>query len=413
MHYGPNDTITGKILLAYSAHNSLVNRSAPTATLFGPLHIHVILHGRIRVKVRKGDSHRLPSDHSVDLFRHASSVHRGTLKAEAGNTFEYPFAINFPQPAIDIYGKKGSYAELMAKGDSRGLLPLSFGTIFIDHPDVVDISVCYRVGCQIGMPGIDVKTVGPEGDSRPIILYGLPRPTRALVTGHRATSQSTARVQNEYLLPEDQRPQGFKQKAKAIFTSSHFPEFATDVKIAYQQYIYPGQKLKFDIVLRHRDKSIGSEIPEVVLEKFECDFRAYTIVDVSERLIGPPQCIDRRTVQTLVCHTKMSQKIVKADDYSFSITTDPLKNNVCSFAHHKVSRQYLHRIQMQFTIANESVKTKCECPVILVPPPTDSVATEAAAPEEASLPSYMQPPPDDEQLPAYGEAGSSRLLQSA
>ncbi|EME84206.1 uncharacterized protein MYCFIDRAFT_210815 [Pseudocercospora fijiensis CIRAD86] len=83
--------------------------------------------------------------------------------------------------------------------------------------------------------------------------------------------------------------------------------------------------------------------------------------------------------------------------------------NVSSFAHQKISRQYLLRIAMQFKLAREMVKVTKECPVILLPPPEDAGGDEALAGPSQS---YIRPPSDDEYLPAYGEAGSSTLLSA-
>ncbi|KXT06924.1 hypothetical protein AC578_7157 [Pseudocercospora eumusae] len=412
IHYGPTDTVSGRIVLSYKPHSSLLKSNAPTADLFGPISIQGILRSKVRVKVRRGDSHRLPTDHSKILFEYVFDVFVGSFKATVGEDFSYPFAINLPQDLKDIYDPaNGGYAELMSSGDSRDqLLPLTFSMHFVDHPDVVSVGVLHQIGAQVTMPGIDIKTDIPSGDDRPPIRLELPRPPRALVERNKTTFIQNARVQNEYLLPEEERPQGFKQKAKAVFTSSHFPEFVVDVQCTYQQYIHPGQQLTFEVVLRRNDRKSTAEVfPDATLEGFQCDLRAYTIVDVSNRLIGSPQCIDTRTVQILAGHSRLSKQLNKESDYSIAIMTDPVMQNVSSFAHQKVSRQYLLRIAMQLKLAKESVKVRKECPVILLPPPEDSGSDEALAGPSQS---YIRPPPDDEYLPAYGEAGSSTFLSA-
>lgn len=408
IHYGPADKVDGKILLSYKPHGILLGSNALTADLFGPLRIHGILRSKVRIKVRRGDTHRLPTDHSKVLFDYVFEIYVGSLKAQIGDQFSYPFSINFPQDVKDIYAGDG-YAEMMSNGQSRHLLPLTCSMHFVDHPDVVDVGVYHQIGVQVSMPGINIRSDVPQGNEQPPIRLELPHPTRELIERGKTMFVQQGGVQNEYLLPEEERPQGFKQKAKAVFTSSHFPAFVMDVQCAYQQYIYPGQQLEFDVVLRRNEnKSTSASFPETTLESFHVDLQAYTIVDVSGRLIGSPQCIDRRTVQNLVGRTKLSKQLDKEKDYSVTIITNPVMQNVSSFAHHKLSRQYLLRISMQFRLARESVKVKKECPVILLPEP--AATTEAQV--EAG-PSYIRPPPDDEYLPAYGEAGSSTLLSSA
>lgn len=413
LHHGSQDKITGKVILTYKPQSSLLRPNGETQHLFGPLELFVVLSGKVRTKVRRGDSHRLPTDHSNVLFQHGVKVFGGPFKAVAGEQFEYAFRIGFPQDMSKIYGAPG-YAELMGTGNSRSILPLSFSLRFMDHPDAVDVSVLYRLGVQVSMPGIGVDVDVPDKYHQPIINFGLPRPPKSVVSGKLASFKQEARIQNENLLPEDQRPQGFKQKAKAVFTSSHFPSYVMDVTCTYPQYIYPGQQLSFDIVLRRNDKESSSELsPEASLVGFSVDLRSHTIVDVSGRIIGPPSVIDRRTVQTLTCETKISRQISKEQDYTIKMVTDPVLQHVSSFAHVKLSRQYLLRISMQFRSATEAVKIKQDCPVILVPAPEgldreDPLVggSSRAGPSR----SYIQPPPDDEQLPAYGEASSHTLV---
>ncbi|KAK4499550.1 hypothetical protein PRZ48_010066 [Zasmidium cellare] len=400
-HYGPNDPITGRLILRYNPATALFKKDPITADLFGPLRINVILVGTIRIKIRRDRD--LPTYHGGTLFAQPFHVYDGGFKAMVNGEYSWPFEARFP----DV-------------GDGGGRLPPSFASHFSDYPDVVDVDVFYQLGARVEMPGIDIRVNVPEGDSAPQVRYDIPRPPLSYITNNTSVFSHRASVQNEHLLPESHRPSGFKQKAKAVFSSSQFPVFTFDVFCTDQRNIHPGQRLTFNVrIIRNDAKSSSTDgdfFPTMILESFKADVKSATVVDASSRIIGSSQCYDSRTAQSLSCKTTLPIEFRK--EWSADITTGPILNHTSSFEHAKTSRTYKLKVSLSFKIANKSIKVVKECPVTMLPPPLDlgvqGLKIEAPPPPIEAGPSGTRDGDEHEDAPppTYEEAGSSKLLKT-
>lgn len=390
IHYGPADPISGTVNLVYLPYSSVFKKNVETAALFGPLHLDVILSGRIRIRIRRERSHALPTVHDVALFALKFRVYRGSFEPEVGKDYTYPFTASFPR--------------------TEEMLPPTFAVLFSDVPDIVDVAVQYRLGVTVEMPGIAIDTILPPLEAQAAVYYELARPSMALIGTSRTTFKLRTKIQNQYLLPSDQQPTGFKGKAKAIFTSNEqFPTFVLDIFCTDQQRIYPGQQMKFEITLRRDDsETTAPAVPDITLDSFKAELKGITLVDGSQRLIGPPVSHSRNTVQSMLCETKLPISFSKANDYSTTIITNQLRRHASSFNHAKLSRTYTLKIYMQFTVAKKSIKLVRDCPVVVVPPPSDLQQEVTAGPsrraayeeEEEVLPTY-------EEAPAYEDTNKS------
>ncbi|EME38424.1 hypothetical protein DOTSEDRAFT_57516 [Dothistroma septosporum NZE10] len=413
IHFGPEDTVTGHVILTYKPQAGLFKKNPATAPLFGPLKVAVVLHGAIRIRVRR--DREMPTSHGTSLFSLAFPVYDESFKADVEDVRRIPFTARFPVDAAST----GTY---FTGGGGDAALPPTFNQHYSDYPDIVDVAVVYALGATVEMPGIDIRTSLPKVNptstilpfglensmspqDAPIVRYERPRPSTAFIDDGIATFTHRATVQNEHLLPEDQRPTGFKQKAKAVFTSSHFPTFAMQIHCTHPQHIFPGQQLSFEVVLRRHDTGTSATFfPEVILEHFKVNVVAYTTVDTSQRLYGSSSCHDKRVVQTMVSHPGGPLELSKGNDYTAVVTTDHVRFHPSSFDHHKVSRQYNLRLSMQFKIANKGVRLHKDCGIVMVPPPLDyGNATGWNAPPAEAGPSTTRASIDDE-LPTYEEA---------
>lgn len=403
--FGPDDPVTGNVILTYHAYTpGLFQKAAGTANLFGPIKITLLLFGKLKIRIRR--DRELPTTHAIELFKTLFPVLDSTFQAEAGRSYSFSFTAHFP-------GDRTSYFE----GGQSELLPPSFAHTFTDYPDTVDVSVRYQVGCAVFMPGIDIKIDTPDADYMTPVKYEQPRLPMSTVGGKRASFKHGARLQNEYLLPEAERPQGFKQKAKAVFTSSNFPVLGLDIWVTHPLYLYPGQKMSMEIIIRKNDsETTAPGVPDVSLNSARVVLVAATVVDSSHRLLGSPRCHDsRRTMQGMNCRTHLPAIFSKRNEYCVNLELDSLLAHPSSFSHRKVQRAYRLKFDLRFEVANKQVKMEGLRDIVLVCPPSDGPAGYDAPPPIEAGPSRITGGEEEEELPpptyqeAQAEGGPSKV----
>ncbi|CAK1367991.1 unnamed protein product [Cercospora beticola] len=376
-YFGPQDTLTGKITLRYLPYSSIFKKNVETAALFGPLKLSIILAARIRLRIRRERSHALPTNHDAHLFATKFPVYNGSLEAEVGKEHTFAFTAQFPR--------------------SIEALPPTFSLLFHQVPDIVDVAVQYRLMAEIDMPGIAIETLAAPLE----IKFDVARPSMTSIASSRTALKLRTKVQNQHLLPSDQQPQGFKGKARAIFTpSEQFPAFVLEIFCTEHKHIYPGQQMKFEVTLRRDDsETTAPAVPDITLDSFKADLKSATVVDGSQRIMGPAVIIDKTYAQSLECKTQLPINFSKSNDYSTYVVTIPLKNHASSFKHPKLSRVYSLKITMQFTVAKKSARLSKESPVTMVPRPTDDNDPPVAGPSRRVVGDV-----EDEDLPVYEEA---------
>lgn len=285
---------------------------------------------------------------------------------------EFPFTIAFPESA------------------AGGGLPPSFSHAFAQFPDTVDLTVRYRLGVKISIPGIDIKTVVPEHDKQPEIIYNRPRsPLMSLNTDVSSLKQQSV-VRTHMLLPEDARPQGFQQRFRSVFGTS--PTFGCEISCSNLQHIWPGHRSSFTVGIRRSEEDVTTlSFPEVLVTSFRADLIAYTWCDSSRRLKGPFERFDSRTIQKLECRTSLPCQLTKATDYSALLTADEIERWPSSFKHAMLVRRYFIKVKLKMKIAQQSVSFVREFEVKMLPRPKDLENGDVEAGPSNGM--SMPPPP--------------------
>lgn len=319
--------------------------------LFVPLKLEVFLRGKVKIIVKQ--ERDMPADHGGPLFLDSVTIYDGSFTSQADERHEFPFRINFPETA------------------AGGHLPPSFSHYFQQFPDTVDLTVRYRLGVKVAVPGIDIKTSIPEHDKQPEIRYDLPRSSVMSLNTKIASHKQDSIVKTQMLLPEDQRPQGVQQRFRAIFESS--PRFGCEISCSELQHIWSGYLPSFKVAIRRSEEnSPNIPFPEANITSFRADLIAYTWCDASQRLKGPFERIDSRTVQKLECRTSLPLHLAKATDYSATLTVAEIGEWCSGFNHSLLSRRYFIKVRMKLKVAQQTVSFTREFEVRLVPRPVDA-----------------------------------------
>jgi hypothetical protein len=309
-----------------------------------------------------------------------------------GQTYEFPFSVSFPTLANDLP------------------LPPSMNFYFSDYPDKVDITIIYRMGCTVNMPGIDIKTTDSDYNSEPMVRFDFPRPPPSLFATPVTTFDCKSWVMNANLLPESERPSGFRAKTKAVFVSNNYPKFAYRLSCTKLQHIYPGVRPDFCITIRRLDlESTATIFPEVILVSVRADLIAETTVDTSGRLLASSTCTDHATIQKLNWKAASGEvvSLSKANDYSVTVQTNPVLAHTSSFSHPKVTRSYFMRMTVKLKIADQAVELGNKYAVVMVPPPSSSVQYGFDETVEAGPSGVDRVAEEDAELPAYHEIGAA------
>lgn len=356
------------LLLRYKRYSNRLksNKGTRTADLFVPLKLEVFLRGKIKIIIKQ--ERDMPADHGGPLFHRSVQIYDAPFSSRMEEKHEFPFRIYFPETGA---------------GEP---LPSSFSHAFQEFPDTISLTVLYRLGVKVSIPGIDIKTVVPEHDKQPEIRYDLPRlPLTCLNTNIQAHKQKSV-VQTNLLLPENERPQGWQQKLKAVFEES--PRLSCEISCTELQHMWAGYRPSFTVAIRRsEEESSALSFPEAFLTSFRADLIAYTWCDASKRLKGPFERIDLRTVQKLECRTTLPVPLTKATDYAINLTTDEVRRWPSGFKGRLLVRRYFLKIRLKMKVAQRSVSFLREFEVKIVPRPEDmDDGLVEAGPSNASPP---------------------------
>lgn len=332
-----------------------------------PLELEVFLRGKTKIIIKQ--ERNMPADHGGPSFTRSVEIYNGSFSSKADERHEFPFRICFPETAA---------------GEP---LPPSFSHSFQEFPDTIDLTILYRLGVKLNMPGIDIKTSVPEHAKQPEIRYDLPRSSLTSLNTNITDHKQTSVVQTHMLLPADERPQFFQQKLKAVFETS--PKFSCDISCTELQHIWPGYRPSFTVTIRRSDdQTTALSFPEAFVTSFRADLVAYTWCDASKRLKGPFERIDRCIIQKLECRTALPVQTTKAIDYTVNLSTDEVGRWSSSFRNAVLVRRYFIKVRMKIKVAQQSVSFSREFEVKMVPYPRDIDNN----PVEAG-PSNSAPPP--------------------
>lgn len=235
VHCGSQDPVTGNVCLRY--HPPPGAGGDGSTELFGPLRVTIRLHGRAKTKIKRDKEY---DRGRVSLFSLARLVYDGALRMAAGTVHLVPFAVPFPDTVQQSTAQAQAFPRCFDSRDARfdtapdQPLPPTMSTAYRGFTQTFECFVEYRLGAAVAMPGMHVSIQGPRDEDGPRVAYdrALPLPLPALGSGAGAGAADprlrllggTIRVQSKYLLPEADRPRGFRERTKAALNpTAYYP----------------------------------------------------------------------------------------------------------------------------------------------------------------------------------------------
>ncbi|KAI1300555.1 hypothetical protein F5Y03DRAFT_363742 [Xylaria venustula] len=408
VHCGPSDPVSGVVKIRYRPGQKNVG-----AELFGPLTVSIFLHGRAKTKVWKSNGQTTSVYRGrAPLFSQKVLVYNDSFRVQPGELTVFPFTAFFPETA---------YAAVMDdfNEDPRFIchpnqpLPPSFQSSYRGFANRYEAFVEYRVGVDVDMPRLQVDVLKPTKYAEPVVYYERPRHSRP-TSPKPSDWRGYVSVRNELLLPESERPAGFRQKTKALFGAGHFPIYAFDWSCLAPTQVHIGQPMCFEVNIKPREnESTAALIPQVQLKHFQIEISAHTQVRAHTSIFRSPGAEGNYTVCQMMGVKDSNEPFSKANDNTKIINTEPLGTRsrvglfATSFATYNISHAYSCKISFAFQLTDKMKYVDKEFlltvlpPLETAPPPPPAVAGPSSAPpqpedienKESELPRYEPAPP--------------------
>lgn len=428
-HCGPDDTVTGHVRLTYSppVGSKGVKRISDSQlqSLFGPLKVFLTFHGRAKTKIHKSNGNSSSTYRGrAPLFRKHYKIHDGPITVEAGKSVQLPFSLNFPAATQNLPGQGDFRQSNRFHEEAGGPLPPTFEASNAGFSRRWEAFVEYRINAEVRMPGIDVKIAGIDHeDHGPHVLYEQPRlPSSSPLYTKVQQYSHTVSLQNENLLPEDQRPVGFRQKAKFKFSSEEYPTYVFDVMSTVPKDIRIGQPLVFELSVHPNFNRCTAPLPpEIKLSSL----RAYVESHVEIRseygfLSHEEGSRDKALPYLRTMILEQEVPFCKANDHTKVIQTQPISQDArSSFTTYNICQRYTMEIEFCIFAAGKEKRFKRRVPITVHPPIEDdgmpgrasdsgyaeasssSAAAAASDPAAKDLPAPPTPPKPELDLPEY------------
>ena len=424
-HYGSTDPVTGFIKLTFRP--STKGRADSSPELFGPLQVAVTFHGRAKTKIwkKQGNSTHIYRGRAP-LFALSKRIYDDSFKAQPYESNAIPFELYFPEAAqatIDSVGWDSDQRFDFQPGDP---LPPTFSDSYYGFTNRYETFVEYRVGVDVAMRGIQINIDTPDKDLEPSVQYERP-PSATPISGKPLLFKGYESVKNELLLPEADRPTGFKQKAKAAFSSDFYPTYSFDWSCIAPQHIHIGQPIAFEVYIRPRDKECTAVvIPEVYLSNFTVDIKAFTVVRAERQLFSSPEAYSDEPRATLKGIVDNKGPFSKANDWVKTINTKDFVGICSEFKTYNISRRYKLKVKGVFTVAGKVKDFSQESSIVVYPPLQSTIpsvgpsSSAIAGPSthpfgsgnaENALPQYERPPEYEEVLEEEPQTASGKAPQ--
>ncbi|KAI0401176.1 hypothetical protein F4802DRAFT_439267 [Xylaria palmicola] len=404
IHCGSRDPVLGQVSIRYSPSQ----RNA-SAELFGPLQVFVVLHGRAKSKIWKSNGQSTSIYRGrAPLFSQSVLIYDDSFRAQPGDTKEFPFSLVFPDvtDAINM-GDFEPSSEFVSHPNHP--LPPSFQSPPRGFWNNFEAFVEYRVGVRVVMPRLHVDIKGPTEYSEPIVHYE--RPSAPQPFNRPAYHwRGAASVQNELLLPESDRPSGFRQKTKALFGGGHFPTYAFDWACLASPDIYLGQPVCFEVQIKPRESQCTATlIPEVWLKDFRIRVTAYTQVQSDRGFIGSRRASGDYTVCQMAGTEDNDGPFSKSNGHTKLVKTPALGTGridefPSSFQTYNIAHSYTMKVSFQFILAGKQKHIDKEYAVTVHPPLQSAPPPPAATighPQRSNIENFPPELPRYETLPAY------------
>ncbi|MBE7158696.1 MAG: hypothetical protein INR62_09735 [Rhodospirillales bacterium] len=237
-------------------------------------------------------------------------------------------------------------------------------------------------------------------------------------------------LSNEFLLPENERPSGFRQKAKAAFSSDFYPHYAFTWTLVVPRYIYLGQPIPFEIQVQVReDQCTAPVIPDILLKQFTAVLSSHTIVRAEKQFISNPEAGHDDILARLTGEHDNRRPFDKAHDWTKKITIPPLPPDRFTPSFKTVNISHTHSVEikilLQAACKNISFEKRFLIDVLppFLPPRQSHEAAVSSSAAASALLGHSAPPPPlaqevqgveealpryEEGLPEYHEATGSR-----
>lgn len=414
IHYGSDDPVTGTVVLKYLPHVRGLPESTLNAELFGPLKLDVILKGTARV------NHEDETRADVsNLFTKTINLHNAPFRAPPDTEHEFPISITFPESsrprtntsvvAVQDENGRWSFREsissievdaLPPSLDAKAKEPSSMTAKLVGLQTVVGVR--YTIGAVVHMPGIDVNIINenvPNGYEA--VYYERPRvPLQFATNNHTSTHDfsQTLTAQDESLRADDERPNGFMGKTKALLRSTEFPRYVFRATFArIPEHAFVGQPLSFNVCIATDPSSTTRIHPDVLLESCNIALLAHTTGT------QPPNI---ETLRTKRCDVASSTPFSDQNGWTQTIDIGTLTWVPSSFTHDNIGRYYKLRIVCQLAVGKQKLTVKRDVPITIHPPlsltePPEFETEMPGLERTASLPAY------EEDVPSYAQAVST------
>ncbi len=235
---------------------------------------------------------------------------------------------------------------------------------------------------------------------------------------HPCTWRGQIRVSNERLLPESDRPSGFKEKTKAFFSSDYFPKYVFDWVCIAPTNVHVGQPACFEVRITPRENECTAVlVPQVRLRYFHIEIIGHTRVRSDKAVFSCLSSEGKYTVCRLTGIIDNHEPFSKANDYSKFIYTEalgggPMGSFASSFKTYNISHLYTTTIEFIFELAGEYKKVVKEYATIVHPPLLDDSQPQVTMAGPSSQASGVQDTeaelPQYEPAPTYEEAIGSK-----
>jgi hypothetical protein len=421
-HCGPNDPVTGHVSLTYRPPAASQYSNGPTQELFGPLKIFLTFGGRAKTKIHKSNG-QTSSTHRgrAPLFSQHHKIFDGPYTSKSGECVRFPFSLNFPAATQHLPGQGDFRPDARFQEEAGHPLPPTFAASNTGFSKSFKAFVEYRLSADVRMPGIDISVLGLNvgGDEGIPILYENPRIQASEVAQFNAKPRSFAdsiMLQNEHLLPEEQRPTGFRQKAKFALSSDKYPTYLFTIRGTLPSDVFVGQPLILELALHPDQNRCTAPVPPAIQLKWvRASLRQYITVRAEHGFLSSEESSKDSHIYVPCSIVEPNVPFSKANDHMKFVRTEVL-NTRSSFSTYNISQRYTLEVQFGVFAAGKEKTLKHTVQIVVHPPVEDAGAgagvggyaeassTAAAAATamdslprdlEAALPSSSSAPPLD------------------
>ncbi|QIW96757.1 hypothetical protein AMS68_002275 [Peltaster fructicola] len=418
-YYGSEKEILGQVTVTFSSKDATVTE------LFGPMEVNVLLEGRskTKIRVRRGRYH-VTYRGRAPVLAIQSTIHAGPIRIASAAPHTFPFKLRFPEHIHNLPTDNfdpDPHFDMTPNSPLPPTMLYNYDTGIMNHR--FECFVEYRVRAILSVPGIDVNVLSYGGQVGLPVMYEQPRVPGAIA--HDAVMKSPNHmlsISNKYLLPEHERPSGFKAKTAAFFKSDAYPTFAIHAILNGSANLLLGEEVKFELSLRpDLERSTVQEQPEVKLTAFRMCISSWTLVRAEVAFLSRVQSEDKERQLTLTGVVQDTRPFSKANDYTKTVTMKPLQGLPSTFSTKNITRTYTVDFEVTLTVAEETKHLKFrDVPVRILPPAlershVDNGVAVGSATGAASVGLTGNPPVAvvDDELPAYEPSTSMSQKNAA